>query len=183
MSQPVEPLMQNNAAESTDQSHALLAPSLRRRMVCWLYEGLLLFGVVFIAGYLFGTLSQTRHALDNRHGLQAFVFLVFAIYFTWFGHKGQTLAMKTWHIRLVDAQGLPLTQTRALLRYVLSWVWFIPPLAALAPFQLNGAETFVLTLGWVAVWALLSRFQNQRQFWHDVWAGTRLVSAEPNDKA
>lgn len=39
-------------------------------------------GVVFIAGYLFSTLSQTRHALDNRHGLQAFLFVVFGIYFT-----------------------------------------------------------------------------------------------------
>ncbi|WP_228764626.1 ABC transporter substrate-binding protein, partial [Limnohabitans sp. Rim11] len=74
----------------------LRTPSLRKRMACWLYEGMLLFGVVFIAGYLFGTLSQTKHAMNNRHGLQAFLFLVFAIYFTWLWSKGQTLAMKTW---------------------------------------------------------------------------------------
>ncbi|MNT72663.1 hypothetical protein D3C72_2112890 [compost metagenome] len=30
-------------------------------------------------------------------------------------------------------------------------------------------------LGWIAVWALLSRFHPQRQFLHDVLAGTRLV--------
>ena len=84
-------------------------PSLKRRMACWLYEGILLFAVIFIAGYLFSTLSQTRYALDNRHGLQAFVFLVLAIYFTWFWHKGQTLAMKTWHIRIVDSFGTPLS--------------------------------------------------------------------------
>ena len=35
-------------------------------------------------------------------------------------------------------------------------------------------------LGWVAVWALLSRFQPQRQFWHDVWAGTRLIDVQPD---
>jgi len=86
-------------------------------MACWLYEGMLLFGVVFIAGYLFGTLSQTRHALDNRPGLQAFLFLTLGIYFTWFWHRGQTLAMKTWHIKVVSAQGVPLTQSRALWRY------------------------------------------------------------------
>ena len=86
-------------------------PSLPRRMACWLYEGMLLFGVVFIAGYLFSALSQTRHALDNRPGLQAFLFLVLGIYFTWFWHRGQTLAMKTWHIRVVDRQGLPLSQS------------------------------------------------------------------------
>lgn len=160
-------------------SSDLTAPSLRRRMACWIYEGLLLFGVLFISGYLFSTLSQTRHALDNRHGLQAFLFLVIGIYFTWFGHKGQTLAMKTWHIRVVDVSGAALTQKRALLRYILSWVWFIPPLAAIAPFALTAAETCVLFLGWVAVWALLSRFHPQQQFLHDALAGTRLISAEP----
>ena len=157
---------------------ALTAPSLRRRMACWIYEGLLLFGVMFISGYLFSTLSQTRHALDNRHGLQAFLFLIFGIYFTWFGHKGQTLAMKTWHIRLVDTQGEAVTQARALRRYLLSWIWFIPPLALIAPFSLSGQETLLLCLGWVSIWALLSRFQAQGQFWHDVWAGTRLVQSD-----
>ena len=162
---------------------ALIAPSLRRRLACWFYEGLLLFGVLFIAGYLFSTLSQSRHALDNRLGLQAFLILVVGIYFTWFGHKGQTLAMKTWHIRLVDAQGQPLSQARAFTRYVLSWVWFLPPLAVLAPFALSGAEISVLFIGWVAVWALLSRFHPQRQFWHDALAGTRLINAQSIDPA
>ena len=85
--------------------------------------------------------------------------------------------MKTWHIRAVDAQGKSLTQARALWRYVLSWLWFLPPLLLSMPFQLPAAEVGVLTLGWVLIWALLSRFHPQRQFWHDVWAGTRLISA------
>ncbi len=134
-----------------------------------------MFGVVFIAGYLFGTLSQTRNALDNRHALQAFLFVVFGIYFTWFWAKGQTLAMKTWHIRVVDTAGLPVTQGRALVRYVLSWLWFLPPLLAVAPFSLPAGEITVIVLGWVAVWALSSRLHPQQQFWHDAWAGTRLV--------
>ena len=102
------------------ESVALTAPSLLRRMACWVYESMLLFGVVFISGYLFGTLSQTRNAMDNRHGLQAFLFLVFGIYFVWFWSKGQTLAMKTWHIRVVDAAGNAISQKRALGRYLLS---------------------------------------------------------------
>lgn len=168
----------NEAAEDIDPA-PIQAPRLMRRMACWLYEGLLLFGVVFISGYLFGTLSQTRHAMNNRHGLQAFLFLIFAIYFTWFGHKGQTLAMKTWHIRLVDRVGNPVSQQRALWRYVLSWVWFLPPLGLIAPYALTGPETLVICGGWVSVWALLSRFQVDGQFWHDVWAGTRLISTAP----
>ncbi len=150
-------------------------PSLPKRMACWLYEGMLLFGVVFIAGYLFSTLTQTRHALDNRHPQQAFLFLVFGIYFTWFWGKGQTLAMKTWHIKIVDKHGAPVSQGRALLRYVLSWIWFLPPLALGGWWALPGAEVTVIALGWVGVWAVLARFHPQRQFWHDAWAGTRLV--------
>lgn len=160
----------------------LTAPSLMRRMACWLYEGLLLFGVVFIAGYLFGTLSQTRNALDNRNALQLFVFVVFGIYFTWFWSKGQTLAMKTWDIRLVNAVGKPVSQYRALLRYLLSWMWLLPPLAAVSPFKVSAGESAVVVLGWVAVWAVLSRFHPQRQFWHDAWAGTRLVSTARSKK-
>jgi uncharacterized RDD family membrane protein YckC len=168
----------NEVIDDTTSSD-LVAPSLRRRMACWIYEGLLLFGVVFLAGYLFSTLSQSRHALDNRHGLQAFLFLIIGLYFTWFGHKGQTLAMKTWRIRVVDVHGQALTQKRAFLRYVLSWVWFMPPLIALAPLELTGSETLLLCFGWIMIWALLSRFQVQKQFWHDVWAGTRLITSEP----
>ncbi len=163
---------------ASQEPSPFVTPSLGRRMACWLYEGMLLFGVVFISGYLFGTLSQTKHALHNRHGLQAFLFLVFAIYFTWLWSKGQTLAMKTWHIRVLDTSGRPLTQARAFWRYLLSWVWILPPMLITAPFQLPATEVAVLVLGWVMVWAVLSRFQSRGQYWHDVWAGTQLVDVQ-----
>ena len=158
----------------------LTAPSLKRRMACWLYEGMLLFALVFVSGWLFSTLGQMRDGLDARRPLlQAFLFVVFGIYFTWFWAKGQTLAMKTWNIRVVDRAGRAISQRRALLRYAWSWLWFLPPVIALAPLHLKGGEIVVLVLGWVAVWALLSRFHPQRQFWHDELAGTRLVPSRP----
>ena len=152
-------------------------PSLLRRMACWVYEGMLLFGVLFIAGYLFGTLTQTRNAMDNRHGLQAFLFLIFGIYFVWLWSKGQTLAMKTWNIRLVDVQGRPVSQARALLRYLLSWIWLLPSLSLVWLLGLPAAGLVALVLGWVAIYAALSRLHPQRQFWHDALAGTRLISS------
>jgi uncharacterized RDD family membrane protein YckC len=165
---------------ATPAAQALVAPPLRRRMACWLYEGMLLFAVVFVAGWLFSALGQVRSGMDARRPLlQAFLFVVFGIYFAWFWSRGQTLAMKTWAIRVVDRAGRPLSQGRALLRYLCSWLWFLPPLIVLAPFQLSGGEYAVLVFGWVAVWALLSRFHPQRQFWHDALAGTRLVPAPP----
>jgi uncharacterized RDD family membrane protein YckC len=168
-----------SATTELSPSPFLTAPSLRRRMACWLYEGMLMFGVVFIAGYLFSTLTQTRNALDNRHAQQAFLFVVFGIYFTWFWAKGQTLAMKTWHIRVVDVRGRPLSQPRALLRYLLAWLWLLPPLALSAALNTSGAELSVLLVGWVVVWALLSRFHPGRQFLHDALAGTRLIHETP----
>ena len=154
----------------------LPTPSIKRRMACWGYEGMLMFGVVFIAGYLFSTLSQTRNAMDNRNALQIFVFVVFGIYFVWFWSRGQTLAMKTWDIRVVDEQGRPISQKRALLRYVLSWLWLLPPLAGSWVFGLSGKQGAFMAVGWVVVWAFAARFSPQRQFWHDIWAGTRLVT-------
>ena len=158
------------------------APSLPRRMACWVYEGMLMFGVVFISGYLFGTLSQTRNAMNNRLPLQIFLFIVFGIYFVWFWHKGQTLAMKTWHLRLVDTQGQVVSQNRALLRYVLSWVWLVPPLAASLLMKLSVGEVAVIVIGWVWVYALLSRLHPRRQFMHDALAGTQLITHAPMSK-
>ncbi len=151
-------------------------------MACWLYEGMLLFGVLFIADYLFSTLSQTRHALENRHPQQAFLFLVLGIYFVWFWSRGQTLAMKTWDIRIVDRQGLPVSQKRALGRYLLSWLWFLPPWALNWALGLDARYVFLMTLVWIALWMLLARLHKDRQFPHDVLAGTRLVSQPPRPK-
>ena len=161
----------------------LLAPPLVRRMACWLYEGMLLFAVVFVSGWLFSTLLQVRNPADARRPLlQAFVFVVFGIYFAWFWAKGQTVAMKTWKIRVVDRGGRPLSQARALLRYACSWLWFLPPLALMAPFHPRPADAIALVLAWVAVWALASRLHPQRQFWHDALARTRLVPAPPEGR-
>lgn len=164
---------------TSGSSPSQITPGLLRRMACWLYEGMLLFGVVFISGYLFGALSQTKNAMDNRHALQAFLFVVFGIYFVWLWTKGQTLAMKTWHIRVLDLAGKPLTQTRAFIRYLWSWLWVLPPLLASWWLELKGGEAMVIFVGWVAVWAVLSRFHPHQQFWHDALAGTQLIDTSP----
>ncbi|MBA4211754.1 MAG: RDD family protein [Polaromonas sp.] len=175
----------SNASTPAGDHIDLMAPSLRRRMACWLYEGTLMFGVVFLVGVLFTTsyvlssFTESGNALDNRYLQQALVFVAFGIYFGWFWAKGQTLAMKTWHIRVVDRHGQALTQGRALWRYVLSWLWLLPPLAVSGLLHLSGQQLSVLLVGWVVVWALLSRFHAQRQFLHDALAGTRLVHFKP----
>lgn len=156
-------------------------PGLWRRMAAFTYEGVILFGVVMIAGYLYSTLTQQRHALQGQWGLRAFLFLILGIYFVWFWSRGgQTVAMKAWHVRLVDAAGRPVTQARALVRYLLSWLWFFPALmtAWWSGLDSTGRIMGLLLVGVVA-YALLARLHPQRQFWHDVVCGTRLVSWRP----
>ncbi len=166
------------AAPTPTVAPSLVAPALMRRMACWAYEGVLLFAIVFFAGWLFSALGQVRDAMDARRPLlQAFLFVVFGIYFAWFWSKGQTLAMKTWKIRVVDASGRRLSQGRALLRYLCSWLWFLPPLAVLALGRTTPLHAALAVAGWVVFWAMLSRLHPQRQFWHDALAGTRLVAA------
>lgn len=161
----------------------LPAPSLRRRLACFFYEGVLLFGVLVIADYLFASLVQQRHALYLREVGMAFLFVVLGIYFGWFwSRSGQTLAMKTWHIRVVTRDGQPLTQARALLRYVAAWLWFLPPLAVAAwmgTHRLGGAGTAALFFSYVAAYAAVSQLHPLRQFPHDAIAGTRLVTWRP----
>jgi uncharacterized RDD family membrane protein YckC len=142
---------------------------------------MLLFGVVVLAGYLYGALTQQRHALQGQHGLQAFVFLVLGIYFTWFWSAGrQTLAMKTWHMRLVDHKGHALSQRRAAGRYLLSWLWFLPALAGagLAGHSDGGRVSLWLAAGVFANVALACLLPG-RQYVHDWLSGTRLVDARP----
>ncbi|MCY1311916.1 hypothetical protein D9M69_669010 [compost metagenome] len=45
--------------------------------------------------------------------------------------------------------------------------------------HLSGQQLSVLLVGWVVIWALLSRFHAQRQFLHDALAGTRLIHFKP----
>ena len=169
------------SAERTDIPDSPMAPGLWRRMACFLYEGVLLFGVLMISGWLFSTLTQQRHALLGRHGLQGFLFLVLGIYFIWFWtHGGQTVAMKAWHIRVVDRHGAPVSQARAFARYLLAWLWFVPGLVTLWLTGLHGggAITTVLLVG-VIGYALLARLNGERQFWHDLACGTRLITWRP----
>ena len=162
---------------------ALTAPSLWRRMAAFIYEGLLLFGITLVSGAIgaiFFALTGQRHPLQSQTALEVITFVIYGVYFTWFwSARGQTLAMQTWHIRVVTAGGAPLSQGRALCRFIAACAWFAPA-AALS--HLNGWTRWP-ALGAVAVgvvaYALLALLHPQRQFWHDALCGTRLVIAPP----
>jgi uncharacterized RDD family membrane protein YckC len=154
------------------------APSLRRRMACWLYEGVLLFAIALVAALVFSVATNMRSGIAaQRPLLTVFVVCVFAVYFCVFWSRGQTLPMKTWRILVVDQYGRRLTRARALIRFVYAWVWVAGPLAAYASGRINVREAGIAAAAWVVFWALTSRLRPDGQFWHDAWAGTRLVDA------
>ncbi len=145
-----------------------------------LYESMLLFGVLFVSALLFSTLLQQRNALHLRHYLQEWLFLVVAVYFVGFWtHGGQTLAMKTWHLKLESRDGGKVGLARGLARFLLTWLWIIPGLALAWEF---GARHWMLTLFPIAnvlLWALTIYLDPHRQFLHDRLAGTRIASTVP----
>lgn len=158
-------------------------PSLKRRLASIVYEGMLLFGLVVITGLIFGVLAEQRHALTMRNGLQAVLFFAVSIYFIWFWtHGGQTLAMKTWRIRLVANDGSPLDMKRAIRRYLLAWFWILPGLAAAWAVDAKNWMLVLVPAANILLWALTIYLDPQRQFLHDRIAGTRIISVPETPK-
>lgn len=160
----------------------LATPSLRRRMACFIYEGVLLFGVVMVPGLVYAVLTRQTHALSGTRGLQWSVFLVVGAYFVVFWTRsGQTLAMQTWRIRLVDQAGSRVSVPRAALRYLLAWMWFAPALFTLhfTGLRGSGATAFVALAAGVLGYAALTWLHPDRQYWHDAVCRTRLVDWQP----
>ena len=131
------------------------APGMLRRLASMLYESILLFAVAFIGTWVFQFASGTLRIEGwLTHLLQLFLLAVFAAYFLWCWLRGgQTLAMKTWRIRVVAKDGhARLNPKAALLRFVYALL-LVPT-----------------TIG--IFWAMVDR---DRQFLHDRLAGSLLV--------
>ena len=119
-----------------------------------LYEALLAFAIVFLAGIAFYGAAEGGLAGEMRLLFQIYLFLVLGIYFiACWSRGGRTLAMQTWRMRVVRRDGASIGVGRAALRYALAW-------ASLASF------------GAGFLWACVD---SDRQFLHDRLAGTRIV--------
>jgi uncharacterized RDD family membrane protein YckC len=175
------PTHDRDVADRTTPAAAQDAPGLWQRLAGMLYEGVLLFGLVVVVGLVYGVLTQQRHALQGALGLQALLFVALGVYFVGFWtHGGQTLAMKTWHLRLLRADGRPVTLAQAIARYLASWLWFLPALGGVALAGLRGSGPVAAALAAnVGVIVVLARLHPSRQFLHDLICGTRIVSWRP----
>jgi len=138
-----------------DNAIALTPAPFLIRIAVMVYELLLVTAVVFVASFLIIPVVGDLHAPWQRHLFQVYILGVLFAYFSAFWlRSGQTLAMKTWRIRLVNPNGSPLTLMQAALRFVLA--------------------LFGLLLAGIGIWWAL--FDRDKQFFHDRIVGTRLVS-------
>ena len=141
-----------------DNAIALTPAPFLARIAAMIYELLLVTAVLFVASlpflYLFGNALQGwRHTVFQLY----LVAVLFAYFSAFWLRSGQTLAMKTWRIKLVDRHGNRPGLRQAVPRFVL----------ALLGLLLGGVGYW---------WALIDR---DRQFLHDRLVGTRLVRVAP----
>jgi uncharacterized RDD family membrane protein YckC len=164
---------------------SLPAPTIKRRIALNLYEMLVLFGVLaftflvphLIIGVLFEVTAPPAV-------LMAHVYLVLAFYFMWYWTKtGQSLAMQTWRIQLVNDDGAIMERSQALMRFAIGSLWLIP--AALLLFinikmnpsaSMGGSVSIIFFSITLFLWPLSAILDRKnRQSIPDRWSGTRLV--------
>lgn len=129
-------------------------PGIMRRVFSMIYETLLLLAVLFIAGFLFLSITHDASSATMKPIFRGYLLLVSAGYFIWFWrHGGQTLAMKTWRMKIVSKDGSGITLKQASLRFIVA--------------------LFGIILGGIGIfWAV---FDRDKQFLHDRLAGTRII--------
>jgi uncharacterized RDD family membrane protein YckC len=129
------------------------------RFVAYLLDGLIIGipGIILllIAGGLSSSANgQVSGAVLVVYALWIIASIAYFIYF-WTRPEGQTLGMRALHIRVVKADGSPLTVGGAVVRYI---------------GMLINSIIFGLPIGWI--WAA---FDANKQGWHDKMAGTYVV--------
>jgi uncharacterized RDD family membrane protein YckC len=166
---------------------ALPAPQFWRRVSCCLYEQLVLLGVIAFTflvpnlglGILFGV---------SLPSWLTFVYLysVLGIYFVWYWTKsGQTLAMQTWRIRMIAANGFNLTRRQAIWRYVYGSLWIVPCVFLQWIFHLEKWQIIEMLFAvalfiWPLSIFLDRRSTSLRQSLPDRLANSRLVELPKN---
>lgn len=101
---------------------------LLRRVLALAYDALLLLGVLFVYAIvvvilrnLFGDDAMERPGIAVQIPTLIGMWLVCSAYFVWCWHKGgQTLAMKSWRMRLETLSGAPLSWQQCWLRCVVA---------------------------------------------------------------
>jgi uncharacterized RDD family membrane protein YckC len=158
----------------------LATPSFSRTLAALFYE-LLLTAAVLLA--LATLLTPLKALLGSSFAAeQLFRLLLAALLFAYFGwcwvKGGQTLAMKTWRLKLVRADGRALDWPTALRRYLIALALFVGvPALAYAGWSrsLGEAGPLWLALIWLPLPFIARGIDPEQRSLHDRLAGTRVV--------
>jgi len=158
-------------------------PTIKRRLISMVYESLLGFAVLFLPFLVFEIVTRASHTQLVEHLRQALAFLVLGFYFIhqW-SRDGQTLAMKTWRMKLLGANGGGVSPRVAAVRYLLSWMWILPALIVALALDLHRWQALGAVFAGILLWSLTAFLDKDRQFLHDKLAGTRMVQLPPPEK-
>lgn len=158
-------------------------PTVKRRLVSMVYEILLAFAALFLPFLVFEIATKASHSALVEHMRQFLAFLILGAYFIhqW-TRKGQTLAMQTWRIKLVQAGHAHLPIRTAAWRYLLCWLWVLPGILVAYLADLSNKHKLYALLASVLLWSLTAFLDKDRQFLHDRIAGTRLVQLPKPEK-
>jgi uncharacterized RDD family membrane protein YckC len=99
----------------------ITAPSFFKLGACLIYEALVVIALS-LAGTAFFVLLLGEATIGiKRNLLQLFLWVIVGVYFIWcWRRKGQTLAMQTWQLKLVNQEAQLLSLKAAIIRYVLA---------------------------------------------------------------
>lgn len=138
---------------------SLPVAGLPRRLGAMLYDTLLVLAVLMAVTLLFLPLTDGEAITPGESGTLEHVYrltllLIVCGFFAWFWiHRGQTLGMASWRLRIERFDGGPLTWGDALKRLAAACLSWLPA-------------------GLGFLWVLIDR---DRLAWHDRLSGTRLV--------
>ncbi|HWW70895.1 MAG TPA: RDD family protein [Duganella sp.] len=158
-------------------------PTVKRRLISMVYESLLGFAVLFLPFLIFEMITRASHAPLVEHMRQALAFLVLGVYFIhqW-SRDGQTLAMKTWRLKIVLPGQAHVPPRTAAVRYLLSWMWVLPALVVCLALDLHRWQALGTVGAGILLWSLTAFLDKDRQFLHDKLAGTRMAQLPPPEK-
>ena len=159
------------------------APTIKRRLIAMVYEILLALAALFLPFLVFEIAAKASHTALVEHMRQFLAFLILGAYFIhqW-TRKGQTLAMQTWRIKLVQPGQTHLPIRTAAMRYLLCWLWILPGIVVAYLGDLSNKHKLHALLASVLLWSLTALLDKDRQFLHDRIAGTRLVQLPKPEK-
>lgn len=129
-------------------------PSLFKLGACFVYDTLVAIALsLACVSVFFLIVGDATHGL-KRLALQLCIWLTLAVYFVWcWQQNGQTLAMQTWQLKLVNKHGVVLTWREALVRFLL-------------------ASLSLMLFGLGFLWIVVDK---DRLFLHDRLLGSKLI--------